>query len=181
MGRTRYGVFVTTRLRPKKPRYKVYPAVGIAKKLYDGGRKPENQRRIKQAVQIPVMANGDITDVATARQALAQSGADGVMIGRGAQGRPWLLAQIAHALYDTPAPVVPQGQALAHMVAGHYQAMLQFYGADLGLRVARKHLGWYLDAAGLAADRTALVTETNPDTVLHLIAQTFTHGQRRAA
>ena len=137
--------------------------------------------RIKASVHIPVIANGDIVDIATARQALSQSGADGVMIGRGAQGKPWLLAQIAHALYGTAAPVVPQGRALARMIADHYRAMLEFYGADLGLRVARKHLGWYLDAAGLTADRTALVTETNSDTVLALIDQTFNHGERRAA
>ncbi len=66
-------------------------------------------RAIKSAVSIPVIANGDIVDAATARQALAQSGADGVMIGRGAQGAPWRLAQIAHALYGAPAPVIPQG------------------------------------------------------------------------
>ncbi|MEI6099204.1 MAG: tRNA dihydrouridine synthase DusB [Alphaproteobacteria bacterium] len=136
---------------------------------------------IKAAVRIPVIANGDIVDIATARAALAQSGADGIMIGRGAQGRPWLLAQIAHALFGTAAPVVPQGQALAELVGQHYQAILAFYGPNLGLRVARKHLGWYLDAAGLSADRAALVTAADPTTAQTLIARIFTDGERRAA
>src|SRR6056297_382860 len=78
---------------------------------------------IKQAVRVPVLANGDITDALTARRALDRSGADGVMVGRGAQGRPWLLAQIAHELYGTAAPEIPQGAVLADLVAGHYEAM----------------------------------------------------------
>ena len=138
-------------------------------------------RAIKSAVSIPVIANGDVVDAATARQALALSGADGVMIGRGAQGAPWRLAQIAHALYGAPAPVIPQGEALADLVAGHYQAMLAFYGTDLGLRVARKHIGWYLDAAGLTAPRAALMTADSPAAVLHLIRRAFCDSQAVAA
>ena len=137
--------------------------------------------RIKASVRIPVIANGDITDVASARMALAHSGADGVMIGRGAQGAPWRLAQIAHALYGTPAPVVPQGSALAELVAGHYQDMLEFYGAELGVRVARKHLGWYLQDAGLHTGRVALLTATTPGETLALIRETFAPVERLAA
>ena len=137
--------------------------------------------RIKASVRIPVIANGDITDVASARMALAHSGADGVMIGRGAQGAPWRLAQIAHALFGTPAPVVPQGSALAELVAGHYQDMLEFYGAELGVRVARKHLGWYLQDAGLHTGRAALLTATTPGETLALIRETFAPVERLAA
>lgn len=115
--------------------------------------------RVKGAVNIPVIANGDITSAANARTALAQSGADGVMIGRGAQGKPWLLAEVAHRLYGTPAPVVPRGAAFADMVRGHYEALIRFYGETLGARVARKHLGWYMETCGTPADlRRALLT-----------------------
>ena len=138
-------------------------------------------RVVKDAVRIPVIANGDITDVATARAALAASGADGVMIGRGAQGVPWRLAEIAHALHGAPAPLVPEGGALADLVVGHYQAMLGFYGRDLGVRVARKHLGWYLEQAGLSMGRDQILTATDPAQVIRLLRSVLTDGERVAA
>lgn len=140
-------------------------------------------RAVKDAVDIPVIANGDIIDSDTARSAMALSGADGVMVGRGSQGKPWLLAQIAHDIYGTPAPVVPQGADLADMAEEHYGAMIQFYGAVLGPRVARKHLGWYMDTAGTPTDlRRALLTCTDAAGVPPLIRQalTITHAQAAA-
>lgn len=136
-------------------------------------------RAVKDAVAIPVIANGDIVDAATARAALDQSGADGVMVGRGAQGAPWRLAQIASALYGCPAPVVPVGAALADLVAAHYQDVLSFYGTELGVKVARKHLGWYLEEAGL--QRGTLLTEDDPARVLDLIRGFFADAPERAA
>lgn len=125
-------------------------------------------RAVKEAVQIPVVANGDIVDAETARQALAQSGADGIMVGRGAQGRPWLLAQLAHDLFATPAPDTPKARQLSDMIAAHYEAMLTFYGIKLGLRVARKHLGWYLVDTPQAL-RKEILTSVKPAQVLALI------------
>lgn len=134
---------------------------------------------VKAAVSIPVIANGDIVDAATAAAALRLSGADGVMIGRGAQGAPWVLGQIAHALYGTPEPVEPEGAALAELVAEHYEAMLSFYGTDLGRKVARKHLGWYADRAG--APKAEMLTAEDPAQVLRLIALGFASPERQAA
>ena len=138
-------------------------------------------RAVKDAVTIPVIANGDIVDVVSARAALAASGADGVMIGRGAQGKPWLLAEIAHALHGTPAPVVPEGAALGNLIEAHYEAILGFYGVELGLRCARKHLGWYLEAAGLASERAPLLTAGSPPATKRLIRAIFGSAERRAA
>jgi tRNA-dihydrouridine synthase B len=117
-----------------------------------------------------VIANGDIKGPATARQALAKSGADGVMIGRGARGKPWALAQVAHGLFGAPAPDVPQGENFADMVAAHYEAMIRFYGAGLGLRVARKHLGWYMDTCETpSALRKAVLTAPTVSATLSLL------------
>ena len=125
---------------------------------------------VKQAVSVPVIANGDIISTDAARQALAQSGADGVMIGRGAQGKPWLLAQVAHDLFGAPAPVIPQGADFARMVSDHYEAIIRFYGEVIGLRVARKHLGWYMDTSNPPADlRRAVLTAASPAEVHRLI------------
>ena len=121
---------------------------------------------VVRAVSIPVVVNGDIDGPAAARTALAQSGAAGVMVGRAARGRPWLAGQIAAALAGRRIPEAPRGAALAALVREHYAAILGFYGRDLGNRVARKHLGWYLDPLpGGATLRQRLLTETDPDRV----------------
>lgn len=139
-------------------------------------------RAVREVVDIPVIANGDITDTASARQALAQSGAAGVMIGRGAQGRPWQLAQVAADLYGTARPTIPVGNRFCEMVSSHYEAMLTFYGVDLGARVARKHFGWYMDtAATSAALRREVLTAPTPAATLRLLPAALTHHGQVAA
>ena len=136
-------------------------------------------RAVRDAVSVPVIANGDIVDGTTARAALERSGACGVMIGRGAQGQPWVLAQIAARLCGAPMPRAPEGRALADLVAGHFEMALSFYGAALGAKVVRKHLGWYMvRAATPAALRREVLTAADPARVLRLLPLAFerTHG-----
>jgi tRNA-dihydrouridine synthase B len=111
-------------------------------------------RHVAEAVRIPVVVNGDIVDPASARAALAASGAAGVMVGRGAYGAPWMAARIASALgsgpdshdaHDPGPPPLAQQRAIA---LGHVQAMIEADGPRVGLRNARKHIGWYLASSG---------------------------------
>lgn len=99
---------------------------------------------VRAAISVPLVVNGDIVDMESARRALALSGADAVMIGRGAQGAPWAPGAIGAALAGQGGFTPPTGGALADLIIEHYEAMLAFHGRDTGMRVARKHLGWYL-------------------------------------
>lgn len=138
--------------------------------------------RVKQAVKVPVIANGDIIDAKTAKQAQSLSGADGVMIGRGAQGKPWQLAKVAAELFGAPEPQVPTGSALTDMISEHYEAMLTFYGGPLGNRVARKHLGWYMDTMPTPVElRQRIFTEKDSDKVLAYIQHLPASEQKEAA
>jgi nifR3 family TIM-barrel protein len=141
-------------------------------------------RRVKEAVSIPLIANGDLTDPAEAAAMLAASSADGVMVGRGACGRPWLPGAIAAAAAGH-ALAAPSGTALADLVAEHYEMMLGHYGIPLGLRMARKHLGWYADRLAptpeTKAMRAAMMTTAAPREVHRLIAALFGGGEGERA
>jgi tRNA-dihydrouridine synthase B len=152
--------------------------------FYKGRARWQPVRAVVEAVDVPVVDNGDITSLATAREALAQSGAAAVMVGRGAQGRPWAVGQIAAGLAGHPAAPAPAGFELASVVVEHYEGVLSEYGTEVGVRAARKHLAWYLEAAAIALDepvRLRLVESRDPAEVVGLIEDIFAGGARREA
>jgi len=127
---------------------------------------------VSRAVSIPVIVNGDIGSASEASRALRQSGASGVMVGRGAYGAPWLPGQIAASFATGRDPGAPPLEQQGHIARGHVEAMLSHYGTTLGLRNARKHIGWYLEKSGRALDvvkawRRRLCTDDNASRVLH--------------
>ena len=129
---------------------------------------------VKAAVSIPVIANGDIDSPDKAARVLAHTGADAVMIGRAAQGRPWIFREIAHYL-ATGAPLAPPTLAEAHAVLrAHLADHYAFYGADAGVRTARKHVGWYAAGwPGARGLRDAINAACDPDTQLRLLDEWF--------
>ena len=137
---------------------------------------------IKAAVNLPVIANGDIDSVVAAKECLAQSCADGVMIGRGAYGRPWLPSQVAAALAGQTPAEEPQLFLQRQIVQEHYDSLLSHYGTRIGVPIARKHLGWYgKGLPGAAAFRATVNSLDDPDAVKRMIDQYFLDPVEQAA
>jgi nifR3 family TIM-barrel protein len=143
--------------------------------FYDGRADWTAIARVKQAVSLPVVANGDVGGAADACALMAASGADAVMVGRGHYGRPWLAGSIASAC-GAAHDAMPEPACLARYVADHLDAMLSLYGRERGIRHARKHLGWYADRHAPQAPpalRARMMGTIDPSEALALIAGIF--------
>jgi tRNA-dihydrouridine synthase B len=138
--------------------------------FYDGSADWAFIRQVKAAVPIPVIVNGDILSFEDVRRALAESGADGVMIGRGCYGRPWFLRQVIHFLRTGERPAEPSLAEQLETVLEHYRDMLAHYGSETGMRIARKHVGWYSKGLpGSGEFRAAVNRIANPTAVVEAI------------
>jgi nifR3 family TIM-barrel protein len=145
--------------------------------FYEGRADWDAIRAVREVISVPLIANGDVETAADAREILRRSGADAVMVGRGAQGQPWLPAVLAgHA--------APQRADIAGIAVEHYDMMLEFYGREAGLRHARKHLGWYLDrfAPEIATPKKAqIMTSRDTAEVADLLRSALSENAGEAA
>ena len=163
--------------------------------FYKGKARWHLVKEITDILDIPSVINGDIFDVLSAKNALKISGANAVMVGRAIYGRPWLVGQIGAALMGEKPIAAPTGDKLLELMLEHYEMMLSEYGqaehgqaehgqAKHGVRVARKHINWYLKAANITIDDLnykSLLTSTDPNEVKHKLKQIFASLNERAA
>ncbi|MFK8040022.1 MAG: tRNA dihydrouridine synthase DusB [Rickettsiaceae bacterium] len=131
-------------------------------------------RQVKESVDIPVIANGDVKCIESAKECLSQSGADGIMIGRGIYGKPWLIKHIIHYLKTREILDQPTRQERLNIILEHYNSMLDYYGAEAGIRMARKHLCWYSNGLSHSNEfRKNINFTSDPNQVIEYIYSSF--------
>jgi tRNA-dihydrouridine synthase B len=141
---------------------------------FRGRAEHDTVRRIKSAVKMPVIANGDISSPESARQVLQHTGADALMIGRASQGNPWIFREVSHYLVNGTALPGANADEVGETLVEHLEALHEFYGGFIGLRVARKHLSWYLRSrAGGAALWSRINRVENPSKQLRMVRDFF--------
>ena len=141
---------------------------------YTGDAEYDTIRAVKAEVSIPIIANGDITTPEKAKHVLEHTGADAVMIGRAAQGRPWLFREIEHFLHTGTHQLAPQVGEIQDVLGEHLQDLYQFYGEYTGLRVARKHISWYTKGLhGSAVFRHRMNQLESVEEQLHAVEEFF--------
>jgi tRNA-dihydrouridine synthase B len=151
--------------------------------LYGGEAEYDTIAAIKQAVAIPVLANGDVESPDKAAAVLAKSGADGLMIGRAAQGRPWIFREISHYLHTGERLSAPPAHEVGRVLVEHLQALHAFYGEQQGVRIARKHIGWYAKQADAVVFRARVNRIESAQEQLDVVRDHFAaraHGARAA-